>query len=193
MDRRIQKTKKAIQSAYMELLLEKKTTKITITEIARKANIDRKTFYLHYESTESIIREITEEKMNTLLLILERDDFFKKPYDTHIYFQCMNKLLEQDIDVFKRIVKHPDFNYFWEQIETVMIQTLTNYLSEIVDLSKEEITIYTIFLASGINNVYIKWLKDEMTISLEELEHLASNIACYGVQKILSNKQKKEL
>jgi len=185
MDRRIQKTKKAIQHAYIALLIEKKTAKITIAEIARKANIDRKTFYLHYESTESVIREITEEKMNDFLVILEKNNFFDRPYDTHIYFQCMNQLLEQDIDIFKHIVKHPDFNYFWEQIEAVMIQTLTNHLSEIVNLSKEEITIYTIFFASGINDVYTKWLKNEIPISLEELGHIVNNVAYYGAHKFL--------
>ncbi len=185
MDRRIQKTREAIKAAYTALLLEKNTVKITIAELARKANIDRKTFYLHYDSTEDIIKEITEEKMNDFLVILERNDFFERPYDTHIYFQCMNQLLEEDIDVFKRIVKHPDFQYFWEQAETVMIQTLTDYLSEIVALSKKEIAIYTIFLSSGINNVYTRWLKSEIPLTLEELGELVSNISYFGAQKFL--------
>ncbi len=185
MDRRIQKTKKAIKTAYMELLIEKNTAKITIAEISRKADIDRKTFYLHYESTESIIKEITEEKMNDFLVILEKNGFFERPYDTHIYFQSMNQLLEQDIEIFQHIVKHPDFNYFWQQIETVMVQTLTTHLSEIVNLNKEEITIYTIFLGAGINDVYTKWLKNEIPVSLDELGHIVNNVAYYGAQKFL--------
>lgn len=185
MDRRIQKTKNAIKTAYMALLIEKKTSKITIAEIARKANIDRKTFYLHYESTESIIKEITEEKMNDFLVILEKNGFFESSYDTYIYFQSMNQLLEQDIEIFQRIVKHPDFNYFWQQIETIMVQTLTEHLSEIVNLDKEELTIYTIFLGAGINDIYTKWLKKEIPVSLEELGHIVNNVAYYGAQKFL--------
>ena len=46
-DRRVLRTKKAIQNAYLDLLKKKGTEKITISDIAREADIDRKTFYLH--------------------------------------------------------------------------------------------------------------------------------------------------
>jgi len=49
-DRRQIKTKKAIIGAFFTLLQEKNISKITITELAKIANIDRKTFYLHYEA-----------------------------------------------------------------------------------------------------------------------------------------------
>lgn len=184
LDRRIIKTREAIQSAYMKLLLEKKTTKITVTEIARLANIDRKTFYLHYDSTEGIIREITERKMKEFLSILENHDFFQRPFNTHIYFQCLNQLLEHDIDMFQKIVNHPDFNYFWEQTETVMIQTLSEYLSKIVDLDKNMVTIYTIFVSSGINSVYTRWLKNEIPVSLDELGNLISKMPSFNIENV---------
>ena len=41
MDRRITKTKEAIQNAFFQLIEENQTTKITITKIAKTANIDR--------------------------------------------------------------------------------------------------------------------------------------------------------
>ena len=66
-DRRVLRTKKAIQNAYLDLLKKKGTEKITISDIAREADIDRKTFYLHYDSTEDIIREYAEEKTKELL------------------------------------------------------------------------------------------------------------------------------
>ena len=66
-DRRIARTRKAIQNAYLDLLRQKGTEKITISDIAREADIDRKTFYLHYNSTEDIIREFAEEKTRELL------------------------------------------------------------------------------------------------------------------------------
>ena len=47
MDRRIIKTKQAIESAYFRLLQANPGKRISITSIAKEANIDRKTFYLH--------------------------------------------------------------------------------------------------------------------------------------------------
>ena len=57
MDKRISKTRDAIIDAYLELIFEKKEQKITISELAQRANIARKTFYLHYESLEDIMRD----------------------------------------------------------------------------------------------------------------------------------------
>lgn len=62
MDRRKRKTRNSIRKAFNELLLKKDYISITITEIAALADIDRKTFYLHYNSIDSILKEFQEEE-----------------------------------------------------------------------------------------------------------------------------------
>ena len=57
MDRRKRKTRNSIRKAFNELLLKKEYNTITITEIATTADIDRKTFYLHYNSIDDILKE----------------------------------------------------------------------------------------------------------------------------------------
>ena len=49
-DRRQVRTKRRIRDAFMELIMEKPMEKLTIKELAERADIDRKTFYLHYDS-----------------------------------------------------------------------------------------------------------------------------------------------
>lgn len=48
MDRRIQKTRQAIMNTLVDLLTEEGFDKITINDIADRANINRGTVYLHY-------------------------------------------------------------------------------------------------------------------------------------------------
>ena len=50
-DRRVLKTKRAIYNAFVELLSEKEINHITITDISKKADINRKTFYNYYSNT----------------------------------------------------------------------------------------------------------------------------------------------
>ena len=47
MDRRVERTKKSIIDALMELILLYDFNKITVKMITEKANIGRKNFYLH--------------------------------------------------------------------------------------------------------------------------------------------------
>ena len=57
-DRRQIKTKKAIIAAFITLLQQKNISKITITELSKLADIDRKTFYLHYNSIEELYNDL---------------------------------------------------------------------------------------------------------------------------------------
>ena len=47
-DMRISKTLRSINNAFMELIIKKPVHKITVTELAQKAEISKGTFYLHY-------------------------------------------------------------------------------------------------------------------------------------------------
>ena len=52
-DLRVRRTLKAIRSAFYELVLTKNYSDISITELTDLAEINRKTFYLHYSSGRS--------------------------------------------------------------------------------------------------------------------------------------------
>lgn len=61
MDKRVEKTKKIIRQALFQLLETNELTKITVTELCKKAKISRRTFYIHYESTEAVMDEYQDE------------------------------------------------------------------------------------------------------------------------------------
>ena len=57
-DRRITKTRKAIYSAFLQLLNQKDYETITVQEIIDLADVGRSTFYSHYESKELLLDEL---------------------------------------------------------------------------------------------------------------------------------------
>jgi len=56
-DPRIRRTRRALIDALLALAEEQDFTAITISDIARRADVNRKTFYLHYADKEALLAE----------------------------------------------------------------------------------------------------------------------------------------
>ncbi|MFF2479884.1 TetR/AcrR family transcriptional regulator [Paenibacillus sp. NPDC058071] len=65
-DRRIIRTRQIITHAYLELLKEKSNEDIVIRDITERANVNRSTFYAHYQDKNDLLNKIISETMSTL-------------------------------------------------------------------------------------------------------------------------------
>jgi AcrR family transcriptional regulator len=65
-DRRTQRTRAALMSAFIELVLTRGYEALTAGDISRKANVGRSTFYLHYTSKAALLAESMRNVSNQL-------------------------------------------------------------------------------------------------------------------------------
>jgi AcrR family transcriptional regulator len=184
-DRRVLRTRKAIQNAYLDLLKKKGTEKITISDIAREADIDRKTFYLHYDSTEDIIREYAEEKTRELLARLTLKSFFTLSFDKKIFAREANNMLREHLDFCRMLARNPSMGFFWNEVQDVSVQILSEIYKRHSRLPEGDLKIQVSFFVAGAMYVYKRWLRDEIPCSMEEVGDKVSEIAFSGVQSIL--------
>ena len=56
-DRRTERTRKALRSAFIELTLTRGYDAVTVEDIVARADIGRSTFYTHYTGKEEILRQ----------------------------------------------------------------------------------------------------------------------------------------
>jgi AcrR family transcriptional regulator len=185
MDRRIVKTREAIIKSYLELITEKGTSNISISELARHANIDRKTFYLHYNSTEDIIREYAEEKTRELLARLTIKSFFSLSFDRKIFAREVNSMLAEHLDFCRMVAGNPSLSFFWNEVQNVTVEILSEIYARHSRLPESDLKIQVSFFVAGAMYVYQRWLRDEIPCSMEELGDKVSQIAFSGVQSIL--------
>ena len=110
-DKRIIKTKKAIYQALKELYLENDFEDISITQLTEKANIGRKTFYLHYSSIDDIVDEIVKKLYDNL----------KKKYN-----ELYNKL--STILLYDKIVSFRYLHNFFKRSESNSFSNICSYI-----------------------------------------------------------------
>ncbi len=73
-DRRIQKTLSSLQDAFFELVLTYSYDEIKVSDIIKKANVGRSTFYQHYKSKDDILVTSMQGLLKVLAESIEPED-----------------------------------------------------------------------------------------------------------------------
>ena len=60
-DLRVIKTKENIKNTFNKMIIDMDYKNITVKELTDRAKISRKTFYLHYETIDDLLKELQEE------------------------------------------------------------------------------------------------------------------------------------
>ena len=60
-DRRQARTRQLLHQALLELIREKGTETVTVTDVAKRANVNRGTFYLHYRDVPDMMDKMFED------------------------------------------------------------------------------------------------------------------------------------
>ena len=182
-DRRQIKTKKAIIAAFFTLLQQKNISKITITELSKLANIDRKTFYLHYGS----IAELYNDLGNMLVTLIKKEiiDYSTNNRTPYELFVNINDIINEKIDLFKDIAKNNDFSDVILRIKDILSEELINLYGKKNTPASERFKLTTEFIASGTIAMYLKWLKGDANITMDELALLAAEMITNGASGLV--------
>lgn len=180
-DRRVIKTRESIKKAFNELILKKDLETITITEIAECANINRKTFYLHYESVEDVFKEFKDELTSKVLNLIEEDKFV----DIESFFIGLNNIMLENMDLYKMIAKRASNSFFLTDCKNILKNSIKESFYSKSNMSIEVFNVYSEYIASGIINIYVDWLNSDSKLTLEELTEIAKDVVVCGWEKII--------
>ncbi len=185
-DKRLLNTKRAIISALIELLCTKDLSDITVTELAAHANINRKTFYLHYEKIEDVISDFGEDIFVYAQDVLLRAARLKdKTVDIKALFDALNRAIEENLEFFRVFVRSGAHHIFISSaIRHKYISGIrVSFASRLGDSSVSPYVAE--YIASGVASMYEKWLCAELpSISLDTLSARACELVSATLQGV---------
>lgn len=120
------RSRRMIREAYAALLKEKDLSKITVTDIVKRADINRATFYAHYPDVRGVTEEIENEiiaKMLDVLKEFEFRNFFRNP--TPLLLQ-LSRYLEEDAEFYRILIQANGSEIFMEKLKKVFTDYMLN-------------------------------------------------------------------
>ena len=104
-DRRVSRTLKKIREAYLELAKEKNPAKITVSELAAAAGINRKTFYMYYSGTEELLGEIADDLLEKYRELISGVELYSGSFEPLRFFAAFRSIVREDYHTYELLGK----------------------------------------------------------------------------------------
>ena len=183
MDRRVLKTKRAIYNAFVELLSEKEINHITITDISKKADINRKTFYNYYSNTYEVMEEIENLTVDTFIKRLDTIEFTNMTDFLTEIFSQFTEIINSDLDFFSHLFKTNNRSILIVKIVEAIKEYIRKRIEKEQELDIQKFNIVADFYIPGILSVYMNWFINNHNIPIEELSHILTDLILHGTEK----------
>ncbi len=174
-DRRVKYTKALLKEALVELLKDHYISKISVTALCDKADVNRSTFYAHYTDQFDLLRQIEYEVINNLKIYLDQYVDDRMP----ITEQNLKGILEyakSNTDLFVVLLgEHGDHAFHNDLMELVELIPFQYNAKE----SKKEYLLT--FAITGCISILHKWLKEGREETPEEMANLVLKVIYNGL------------
>lgn len=189
LDRRVIKTRRAIEAAFESLLMKRDIKKITISAIAEEADIDRKTFYLHYSSIEDLLDHIAAETAETVVNSLVDNGLFSpEGPDMSAIVTSFNDLISENLPLHRRVVQSLSSDDILKLLKHPLESALVEAERTHGLTSDPYLSYYIRFFVGGVLAVYEAWLTSDRDIPIEEIADITSRASLYGFEGLMRDR-----
>ena len=180
-DLRVVKTKEIIRNTFKSMILEMDYDYITIKELTERAKINRKTFYLHYDSLDDLLLEIQDGYANVFIeKQISYTNIEDMKYLIGLFFDNAN-----NEPLNERILCSGSYRNISDRI----VKKVMDYRKKTNRgaFSDNEAYENIIFAYYGANSaiIYRQWVADGKKLPLEEVKELAIKLVCNGLESIM--------
>ena len=194
-DRRVQKTRQALQNALIELTLEKGYDAVMVQDILDRANVGRSTFYAHYQDKDDLL-------MNHLGSLQKAFEAHAQPIVGHHTVEhgefggqvnlplFVLRYVENQPRLFKALLgKHGSpkhSSYFQNFLGKYILSILRNHSK--APLSPQQVEMVAAYLTSAFLSLLVWWIDNDLPCSVEELYTMMLRLIEPGLKEVLEVK-----
>ena len=180
-DKRAQRTEKAIQDAFERLISTMPLADITVTRLTQEADINRKTFYLHYNSIEDLLNGQVDNISHQMLSILSIKPMKEIYSDPGFFFDQYSKLVLKHHSVARALTSSNEYAPYMRKIGDRIADSLTNRVKQSFPMSDKDATIVAYFLIHNTLSLFQLYLQEPNTMTIDELREYIIRLNMQGL------------
>jgi len=188
-DKRVSKTKKAIKSALIRLISEKDPMQITVAELSMEAEIERKTFYSHYNGVYEVIWEMENELLSQLEEVIRNMETSEVLANPYVIFENIMLVINRDMDLYGYLLEFGNRTGLDQKLKSMVKLKLVKAISDEYNLQDDLIDLVAEYTISGMFAVYSLWFNSDRSSSIEDISKILSVTCSNGIKGLLE-KQK---
>ncbi len=159
------KTRSLIKKTFAELINEKKQLdKITVTELVKRAQLTRSTFYTHYDNIYDVAHDY---QLQTIELLCSEDLKLFSKKDILNYFDNIIMCLKDNETTYKLLLAADESLLFLEKLNKIASKKVYDALN--INCNDRYLELNVSFLMNGILVEILKYFRNESSYSLDEI------------------------
>ena len=192
-DRRIVRSRNAILSAFERLLMEKPLADITVSAIAREANVDRKTFYVHFGTVDGLLDAIAVDVVEMIVDSVEKT-LSSMDGDTNeralgaaaTFFKTVNEALCNNLVLNRQLIENIPLDDFMARLRAPLEHEIAERVLLHQCIKDEMFDDYLAFLLSCIIGIYRTWALSDGSVPIERVSEVANDLTLNGLSSLES-------
>jgi AcrR family transcriptional regulator len=188
-DPRVQRTRQLLREAFMALVGERKNIhSISIQEVARRATVNRATFYAHFEDKYALVVDWTREKFQRTLArdlpassILQRESLHRLILATFDFLALGRRYARPSNRQFEPL--------FEIAIQQELYELLLRWLKQVpseVGLQEEAVETTAQVISWAIFGPAVQWSRGDQSISAEEMADHVLAVVMAGLSPVVT-------
>lgn len=184
-----QYTKNLIKKEFIKLLEERSFNSITISMLAERCEINRNTFYYHYDDIYSLVKEILSDEIERVDKEFNSTASWEKSLISASSFFLDNKTAAQNL--FMSIDKKDTDLYLYKICESVMTMYVENEcLTKNIKAKEEDKALVIDFYRAALVGLLEKWILDGMEKSPDDFIYRVGKLFDGNIERSLRISEK---
>ena len=194
-DPRIVRSKAAIQQALLnQIAIGRDFESLTVSEIAERAGLTRKTFYARFGSLGQVVESVIIELFSDIASRID-DTMLRIPMTNNSGSMLVFRAYEAQREILAPLVRHCPTALFIKPVGFVVSNLLqrTIAINDLQPMNEADEAYLVAVIASTIHGVLSVWVERGFSESPEQVAVFLDNLLVDGLQKLLTSHSESSL